>query len=109
MSTSEVFKQFYVELVTILPVDDTMFLAKLFSCDLLPGNLMNEIKAERTPADKAMCFLNGKINRDISNGDVRSFNKLLDVMEESRNDSLKVLAMKIKTAVKGELVINTAG
>ena len=109
MSTSEVFKKFYVELITMLPVDDTMFLAKLFSCNLLPGNLMNQVMAKETRADKAMCFLNGKINCDISIGDFTSFNKLLDVMEESGNDSLRVLAMKIKNALKGELVINTAG
>ena len=109
MSTSEVFKKFYVELVTVLPVDDAMFLAKLFSCDLLPGNLMNQIMVKETRPDKAMCFLNGKINCDISIGDFTSFNKLLDVMEESGNNSLRVLAMKIKNALKGELVINTAG
>ena len=109
MSTSEVFKQFYVELVTMLPVDDTMFLAKLFSCDLLPGNLMNKVEAERTPADKAMCFLDGKIKHDISNGDDRSFNKLLDIMEESGNDSLKHLAMKVKTALTGEIIGNNSG
>ena len=109
MSTSEVFKKFYVELVTILPVDDTMFLAKLFSCDLLPGNLMNQVMAKETRADKAMCFLNGKINCDISIGDFTSFNKLLHAMKESGNDSMRVLAMKIKTALKEEFVINTAG
>ena len=111
MSTTvtEVFKQFYVELVTMLPVDDTIFLAKLFSCDLLPGDLMNEIKAEKTSADKAMCFLNSKISRDISNGDFNSFNKLLNIMEESGHDSLKSLAGKIKSALKAEPVINTLG
>ena len=109
MSTSEVFKQFYVELVTMLPVDDTIFLAKLFSCDLLPGNLMNEIKAEKTAADKAMCFLSGKISHDISNGDFNSFNKLHNIMEESGQDSLKSLAGKIKSALKAEPVINTSG
>ena len=109
MSTSEVFKQFYVELVTMLPVDDTIFLAKLFSCDLLPGNLMNEIKAEKTTADKAVCFLNGKISRDISNGDFNSFNKLLNIMEESGYDSLKGLAKKIRTVLRVETVIYVTG
>ena len=109
MSTGEVFKQFYVELVTMLPVDDTIFLAKLFSCDLLPGNLMNEIKAEKTTVDKAMCFLNSKISRDISSGDFNSFNKLLNIMEESGHDSLKGLAKKIRTALRVETMIYVTG
>ena len=111
MSTSEVFKQFYVELVTMLPVDDTIFIAKLFSCDLLLGNLMNQVMAKETRADKSVCFLNGKINCDISIGDFKSFDKLLSVMEDSGNDSLRGLAKKIKTTLKAESVsvINTTG
>ena len=109
MSTGEVFKQFYVELVTMLPVEDTIFLAKLFSCDLLPGNLMSQVMAKETRADKAVCFLNGKINSDISIGDFRSFDKLLSIMEDSGNGSLKGLAKEIKTALKTEPVINTTG
>ena len=109
MSTGEVFKQFYVELVTMLPVDDTIFLAKLFSCDLLPGNLMNQVMAKQTRADKAVCFLNGKINCDISIGDFRSFDKLLSLMEDSGNDSLKGLAKTIKKVLKAEPVINITG
>ena len=109
MSTSEVFKQFYFKLVTILPVDDTTFLAKLFSCNLLPGNLMNQVMAKETRADKAVCFLNGKISSDISIGDFRSFDKLLSIMEDSGNNSLKLLAKKIRTALKVETVINIAG
>ena len=110
MSTIKVFKEFHEKLVTMLPVYSTVFLSKLYSCDLLPDNLMDEIKAERTPADKAMCFLHGKIRCDISNGDVRSFNKLLDIMEKSGNTSLKDLAKDIKTAMDSvSTVFNSAG
>ena len=106
MSTSEVFQQFYVELVTILPMDDSLFLAKLFACGLLPGDLKQQIKAEKTPVDKATCFLDHKISSDVSVGNLRSFNKLLDVMEDSGNDSLKELAEEIKIALKRGLVNN---
>ena len=93
----------------MLPVDDTLFLAKLYSCDLLPGDLMNEIIAKETRAQKAMCFLNGKIMCDISIGDFNSFNKLLNIMEESENDSLKDLAKKIKSVMQEDPVVNIAG
>ena len=100
MSTSEVFKQFYVKLIKLLPMDDPLFTAELFVCDLLPGNLQQKIEAEKTPVDKAKCFLDRKISSDVSVGYSTSFNKLLDVMEDSGNDSLKELAEEIKTVLK---------
>ena len=108
MSTSEVFRQFYVKLVKKLPMDDSLFTAELFAHGLLPGDLKQQIKAEKTPVDKATCFLDHKISSDVSDGNSTNFNKLLDVMEDSENDSLKELAEKIKTALK-EGPVNTAG
>jgi len=106
MSTSEVFKQFYAKLVKTLLINDGGFVAELYSSGLLPGSLKNQIKAEKTPEDKAMCFLDGKINPDISIGDFTSFDKLLNVMEECENDSVNILAANIKTTLKGELAVN---
>ena len=100
MSTSEVFQQFYVKLVKKLPMDDSLFLAKLFACGLLPGDLKQQINAKNTPVDKATCFLDHQISSDVSVGNSTSFNKLLDVMEDIGNDSLKELAKKIKIALK---------
>ena len=109
MSTSEVFKQFYAKLVKTLPMNDAVFVAELFSSDLLPGNLMDQIKAKETRADKAMCFLDGKIHPDISIDDYRSFDKLLDIMEESDNDTAKNLAEKIRNNIKEESIVNDDG
>ena len=100
MSTSEVFQRFYEKLVTMLPMDDSLFLAKLFGCGLLPGNCKQQIKAEKTPVDKATCFLDHRISSDVSVGDSTSFNKLLSVMENSGFENLKALAGEIKTALK---------
>ena len=106
MSTSEVFKQFYVKLVMILPMDDPLLTAELFACGLLPGDLKQQISAMQTPVDKATCFLDHKISSDVSVGNSTSFNKLLDVMEDSGIDSLKELAEEIKIALK-EGPVNT--
>ena len=106
MSTSEVFQQFYVKLVKKLPMDDSLFTAELFACGLLPGDLKQQINAKNTPVDKATCFLDHEIKSDVSVGNSTSFNKLLDVMEDSGNDSLKELAEEIKTALK-EGPVNT--
>ena len=108
MSTSEVFQQFYVKLVKKLPIDDSLFTAELFAHGLLPGDLKQKIKAEKTPVDKATCFLDHKISSDVTAGNSTSFNKLLDVMEDSGNDSLKELAEEIKTVLK-EGTDNAAG
>ena len=109
MSTSKVFKQFYAKLVKTLPMSDAGFVAELFSSDLLPGNLKDQIKAKETRADKAMCFLDSKIDPDISVGDFRSFEKLLDIMEESDYDSVKSLAEKIGNDIKKECVVSNDG
>ena len=106
MSTSEVFRQFYVKLVKKLPMDDSLFTAELFTCGLLSDNLKQKIKAKETRVDKATCFLDDKISPDVSVGYSTSFNKLLDVMEDSGNDSLKKLAKEIKTVLK-EGPVNT--
>ena len=102
MSTSEVFKQFYVDLVKTLPMDDAVFVAELFKCGLLPGDLKHQIKAEKTLIDKATCFLDNKISRDISIDNSTSLNKLLTVMEKSDNDTLKDLAKQIRISLEGE-------
>ena len=104
MSTSEVFQQFYVKLVKKLPMDDSLFTAELFACGLLPGDLKQQINTKNTPVDKATYFLDHKISPDVSVGNSTSFDKLLDVMEDSGNDSLKELAEEIKTALKEEPV-----
>ena len=106
MSTSEVFRRFYVKLIKMLPMNDSLFLAELFACDLLPGNLEQQIEAKETPVDKATCFLNHRIKTDISIDDSTSFNKLLNIMEDSDYDNLKVLAEEIKTALKPQPAVS---
>ena len=95
MSSNErVFKQFYVKLVKSLPMQNAIFLAELFSSHLLSMDLKKVIKAEKTSEDKAMCFLDLKIYHDISKGDFRSFDVLLNVMKKKDFRSLNRLAEK---------------
>ena len=108
-TTSEVFKKFYVKLIKTLPLDDSLFVAELFACGLLPGDLKQQIKAERTLIDKATCFLDHTISRDVSVGNSTSLHKLLDVMEQSDNDSLKDLTKQIKIDLVGETISNPIG
>ena len=104
MAIGKVFKQFYAQLIKALPMDDPCFIGELFSSNLLPGNLMDQIKAEKTPVDKAVCFLDGNIKRDVSIGNCKSFYKLLKLIEDSEYEGMKSLAEKIRNAIKEESV-----
>ena len=95
---AEVFKQFYSELVKTLPMDDAVFIAELFSNDLLPGDLKNQLKLmHRTSADKAVLFLDSVIESSVTSDGGSSFDKLLNVMEDSEYPHVKQLAKQIRT------------
>ena len=73
-------------------------------------DLKTMIKAERISEDKAMCFLDLKIYHDISKGDFRSFDVLLNVMKKKDFRSLNCLAEKINIALIAEpIASNTEG
>jgi len=88
MASAEVFKEFYSKLVETLPMDDSKFIAKLFSNNL-PGDLKSQLKCEKTSADKTTLFL-----------DSSSFDKLLNVMEDSEYEHVKELAKLIRTSLR---------
>ena len=104
---SEVFQQFYSKLVKTLPMDDAVFTAELFSNDLLPGNLKNQLKlVHRTSADKAVLFLDSVIEPSVTSDGGSSFDKLLHVMEDSEYQHVKELAEEIRTSQKRSTVNN---
>ena len=95
--STEVFQQFYSKLVETLPMDDAVFTAKLFSNNLLPGDLKNQLKLlHRTSADKAVLFLDSVIEPSVTGDDGSTFNKLLNVMEDSEYEHVKQLAKQIR-------------
>ena len=95
MSTSEVFKQFFAKLTKSLPMDDPIFVAELFSHDLLPGDHYDQVQSRSTRADKAVYFLNHVIKPALTTG-VGSFNELLNVMEDSEYCNVKELTVQIR-------------
>ena len=99
MSAGEVFQQFFAKLAKSLPMDDVIFVAELFSRDLLPGNHYDEVESKPTRAHKAVYFLNHVIKPAISI-DTRSLNELLNVMEDSEYCNVQELAQQIKSKLK---------
>ena len=78
-------------------MDDAVFIAKLFSNNLLPGDLKNQLKLlHRTSADKAVLFLDSVIEPSVTSDGGSSFDKLLNVMEDSEYQHVKELAKQIR-------------
>ena len=99
MSTSEVFKEFYCKLVETLPMNDALFIAKLYSCDLLPDDIKEHVHSVSLPtkANKAMYFLDHVIKPSVTTGVGSSFDQLLNVMEDSEHQGVKEVAKLIRT------------
>ena len=104
-----------MELMTSLLMDDVKFIGLLREKNLLPGNLYDEIDAEKTSADKAELFLNKVIDRAIGTDELEPLNKLLTVMSDEKylNDlQLKQLANEIKQKLDNEsslIAMNSTG
>ena len=98
---NEVFKEFYCKLVETLPMDDALFIAKLFSNDLLPGDVKSQLKLlHRTSADKALLFLDSVVEPSVTSDDGSSFDKLLNVMECCNHPCVKELANQIRASIR---------
>ena len=90
-------------------MDDAVFKAKLFTNDLLPGDLKNQLKLlYRTSADKAVLFLDSVIEPSVTSDGGSSFDKLLNVMEDSEYQHVKNLAKQIRTNLQ-EISDNNKG
>ena len=87
-------------------MDNPVFIATLYTQQLLPDNTKDEVEAKRTKHEKANYFLDTVIIRGIDINDTY-FKKLLDVMERKEFKPLQHLAKKIKDEVamqKGRLL-----
>ncbi|XP_065901851.1 NACHT, LRR and PYD domains-containing protein 3-like isoform X2 [Dysidea avara] len=100
MSTSKVFQHFYAKLVKTLPMDDAVFIAELFSANLLSGEAKHLVDSKPTPASKAKYFLDHMIEPSVMTGVGRSFDNLIKVMENSEYDGVKELAEMIRCRLR---------
>jgi len=100
MQLTEVFKTFYLDMVKSLPMCDSYFTAGLYSSDLLPGDLKEQLKSLPTQADKAVHFLDHVIQPAVMNGDNSGFMNLLELMENSQYIAAKILANQIRPKIQ---------
>ena len=97
MTHKEAFDKYSEELVKCLPMNDTFFIAKLSTFNLLPGNINNQLKALPTQPDKAMYLLDHVIKPALATSDTNSFENLLSVMEQCDYDHVRKIACQIKS------------
>ena len=97
MTHKEAFDKYSETLVTCLPMNDTLFIAKLSKFNLLPGNTNDQLQALPTQADKAFYLLNHVIKPALDISDTISFESLLSAMEQCDYDHVKRTACMIKS------------
>ena len=98
------FKQNYGKLANILPV--TNILHKLIPEGIITTGDIEEINDKPRSKDKALFILN-KIDRSLEADVKKSFNVLLDVMEECGNDDVRDIVIDMRrTLMNGELTVN---
>ena len=94
-----------MKLIKSLPMNDAIFLEKLKSQNLLPGDLIEEIQAKDTTAKKNACFLDNVIDRSLSINNFEFLYKLLIVMSDEKdikNDLLRQLSVEIQQELHKE-------
>ena len=97
-----VYEQYIESLVKGLPMDDILFITKLSTCKLLPGDTNDQLKSLPTQAAKASYFLDHVIKSALEIDDTSSFDNLLSVMEHSGYLHMENLSCKIKSEMNKE-------
>ena len=100
----EVYRRFYAKLVKSLPMTDAHFRAALVSKQLFCGDLLDQVDAKRTNAEKSEHFLINTIDCSLTVGMTNPFVNLLQVMENFDSPILQSLAKDINT----DLLISTS-
>ena len=101
MAYLKVYDDNYESLVKILPMDDTLFTAKLTSKSLLPEDVGSQIDSLSTRADKAKHFLKNVIKPSLDINDTRDLNNFISIMENNDYRPLNTVAAKMKTELEG--------
>lgn len=100
MTCKDIFSDYYEKLLR-LPMQDSIFVAKLTRQKLLPGDSKRSIEGQLTPTEKASYFLDNVIKPSIEIGSADSFDALLSVMEQCEYDHIEKLAVEIKSKIYG--------
>ena len=96
ISAKDAVKQYKIELLTELPLDEAIFFAMAEKAALFPLSTGNSIKAEKTRADKVAYFLQHVVEPAAET----YLPKLLEVMKKSKVLNIEKLARDIQATVE---------
>ena len=99
-AAKDIFQKYYSQLVKMLPMDDSMFVAELYSQDVLTHEDKRVIMSQSTTADKVVVFLDRVIAPSIIAGYDEKFYKLLECMEHYELTVIRELAKSINAALR---------
>ena len=94
LTHKEAFEKYVEQLVKCLPMDDVLFITKLFEHHLLPRQTDEALP---TQVAKASYFLDHVIKPALDIDDISTFDNLLSVMEHSGYANVETLAGEIKS------------
>jgi len=101
MAHKKVYDENFEDLTKILPMNDSIFTAKLKTKGLLEGDISEQIETKATKADKAKYFLRNVIESGLDVDDTENFDKFLNVMEKSEHRLLVKRANKMRSELSG--------
>ena len=101
------FKKNRYKIFTCLRMTDSVFLEKLYEQELFPFNLWDEVKTQKTRADKSSHFLDKAIDLPLKSGAIEPFIKLLKVLSDKDNKEIAMqqLAAGIITEINNNSAI----
>ena len=76
-------------------MNDDLFMAELYTCNLLSGNLKQTLSAIPVATTRAIHFLDNAIMPSVSINDKTKFDVLLNVMKDCNNETVKKLGETI--------------
>ena len=101
-SLKDVYDDYYPKLIRVLPMNDSLFIAQLYSNKFLPGDAKESVMVRPTRADKATFFLDNYIVKGFDDDGMSNqlFIELIRVMEKSDDLVLKSVAKEIRNKIK---------
>ena len=94
MSATKLFNHYHQELVATLPMKNETFLAELRKNNLLHEDVSRILESYTTSAERALYFLDNVIKPEKSN---KYFDRLLNIMKDSKEKNTKDLSKSIKS------------
>ena len=97
LSLFEVFKKNYTNLVKLLPMKDDVFVAELYTHDLISFSLKETLRSEPVSTTKATLFLDSAIEPTVSINDSTKLDVLLEIMKGYSDKRVRQLGETISS------------